>query len=49
MNKWVFMLLATLFNLALVLGFFVIFMVIASLIKKMGNNGINNATRSKKN
>ena len=32
MNKWVFMLLATLFNLALVLGFFVIFMVIASLI-----------------
>ena len=32
MNKWVFMLLATLFNLALVLGFFVIFIVIASLI-----------------
>ena len=31
-NKWVFMLLATLFNLALVLGLFVVLMVISSLI-----------------
>ena len=31
-NKWVFMLLATLFNLALVLGLFVVLMVLSSLI-----------------
>ena len=32
LNKWVFMLLATIFNLALVLGLFVVLMVVSSLI-----------------
>lgn len=31
-NKWVFLLIATVFNLALVLGLFVILMVVSSLI-----------------